>query len=241
MNEEIKNKAKEIAKSHVFQLVMALIIGIAVGAVFYPSKSIKESLSKEYEAKFAAMTVENSKQKEELQKKVDKLIQENVSIQKDSQAKISSLTQEIKQLKTKKKTVTVKITKPDGTIEERTEEVSETEENSTLIATLKQEYDQKIVQLETKLTTEKTEEIAKLTKEYAAQTTNYQTTISELKKQLDIQINPKKYSIGLGYMSKDSVYVYTDATIFGPVMIGVITQSNFRDSFGLGGGIGIRF
>jgi uncharacterized membrane-anchored protein YhcB (DUF1043 family) len=78
--------------------VLILFIGISVGVLFYPTKSITERVSQKYEQQITQMTTQFQTYKS------------------TSEEKITSLTSQITDLSTHQKVVYEKVIKPDGTV-----------------------------------------------------------------------------------------------------------------------------
>ena len=56
-----------------------------------------------------------------------------------------------------------------------------------------------------------------------------------------VDINKKVYGLEAGFLSNKNYYMHGNIDVFGPVFIGVHTQTNFTGDFAVGGGVGLRF
>jgi len=221
--------------------VLVLIVGMAIGAVFYPTKSLEEKLRVEYEQKMT--------QSEEAHKHVEESLKESLVLsQKQSKDlevstsnKIAKLTTENSQLKSKKTETYYKIVHPDGTIEVRSQKATETDQSNQIVVSVKQEYEQKVKELETKYQEIHKERVQALQEDFTRKEEKYQETIASLQKDKTVITNPKKYGVEVGYLSNKDYYGHVNVDVFGPVFLGLHTQTNFLDNNAVGAGIGIRF
>lgn len=219
--------------------IAILVAGIAIGAVFYPSKNMEETVKQKYEQEIISLKSESATRLSDLQvtytSEVQKLTEKNA----ETERKLLVSATEIKDLKSKQKTSYYKLVKPDGTVEIKKFTESEVNESSKTVIAIQQEYKQKVQEIETKWERIHLERVSKINETYNLASANYQKTINELEKKTKIEINPKKYGIAVGYLTSQSYYMSAEADVFGPVYVQAHGQTGLDNA--LGGAIGIRF
>jgi uncharacterized membrane-anchored protein YhcB (DUF1043 family) len=230
-----------ILNNRIVQLSLTLVLGIAIGAIFYPTKSIREEESAKYQQQIATIQSEHSKEIKEIDTKytldVKMLSQKNEDIKSLYE---KSRTENI-ELRQKMKKRTVKITKPDGTIIETILEESESETISKITDDLKQSYESKLQEQQATLTKESNDKQEKIKTEYESQLKQKTETIQTYERQFSEDINKKSFGISAGYMLNKSYFGSVQKDIFGPVFLDVTGVSNLKDEYNVGAGIGLRF
>ena len=232
---------KKLLKKRYVQILLALLVGCAIGAVFYPTKHIEERVKEEYQNKLEIERISKEQLRKELTEKVDELQQEKTSLTIETTKTIAKLTYEVKELQSKKKETYYKIVKPDGTIEIRKFKESEVNESTQIITSVREEFDRKITEIEERWKSVHTERVEKLKKDYELKEKAYQEQIAKLESEKITDINPKKYGIEVGALSNRNWYTHANIDVFGPVFIGVHSQTNFTNDFAAGAGVGLRF
>ena len=232
---------KDLLKNKSVQLFLALFIGVAIGALFYPTQHIEERVKQEYQQKIDAEKTEKETLRKDLSEKIDVLQQEKTTLTIETNQTIAKLTYEVKELQSKKKETYYKIVKPDGTIEEKSFKESEVNESTQIITSVREEFNQKVSQIEEKWKTIHTQRVEALKKDFDSKEKTYQETIAKLESEKITDINPKKYGVEVGYTSSQEYYFHGNMDVFGPVFIGVHTQTNFGNEHSVGAGIGLRF
>jgi len=220
------------------QILIAIAVGITLGAVFYPTKHIEKRITTEYEKKIDKLEKIHIKSTQKLVEEFIKQDKEIKSYKEITQNKISSYQSEIRQLKSKMTEKTYKLIKPDGTIEERTFKQSETEEYTSFVKSVKEEFTRKINNIEQKWTSIHKKRVNELKTQYKQE---YELKLEEYKKQYEetiIDVNPKKYTLEAGYTTERKVYLHTSYTLWGPVFVGGHTEGH-TDGTGLSGGLGL--
>lgn len=240
------NKVVQYVKDNAWaRYVILFMAGCAVGAIFYPSKTIKEEERQKYEERISKLTEINENLTKDFSDKLDKKEQEVIRIETELQSRIVSLTTEIRDLKSKVKTSYYKLVKPDGTIEERRFTESEVDESTKVIVSIREEFNLKISQIEEKWSTIHQERVVKLTKEYNEKVKVYEERIAELEKSREVKINERNTGFELGYLSSNRYYLHVTRDLFGPVFLGVHSQTNLgllaAPDFAVGGGLGLRW
>ena len=232
---------KKIFKSRIAQLILTLVAGVAIGAVFYPTKNIEERVKQEYEQKIEKIITEHKSTEQSLEEQIDSLKEEKTTLRIETSTRINKLTFEIRELESKKKETFYKLIKPDGTIEEKRYSESEVSESSQVVTQVREEFDRKVTEISERWQRVHTNRVKKLKEEFDKKESEYKQTIAKFESEKKIQINPKRYGVEVGFTSQDSYYGHVNVDVFGPVFIGLHTQSNFLDDHLVGAGIGIRF
>jgi hypothetical protein len=236
---------KLVKESRLLQLILAMCSGVIIGAVFYPTKSIREEERSLYEQKLAKVkdqhSVELSTVKQDLQKRETEL----KTFKQESEKKTLRLTQQISDLKSKQKTAYYKLIKPDGTVEIKKFSESEVTESTKVISQIQEEFRLQISSLESRWSEIHEKRVSDIKKTFDTKESEYQTTIAKLEKEKKIEINQKRFGVEFGYTSSSRYYVHSSADIVGPVFFGLHGEidSSFLINQGgaLGFGLGIRF
>ncbi len=225
--------------------VILFMGGVAVGAIFYPSKTITEEEKSRYEERIVKLTETQEKLTKDFNEKLYKKETENKRTEIELHSKISSLTTKVRDLKSKVKTSYYKLIKPDGTIEERRFTESEVNESTKVVTSIRKEFDLKISKIEKRWLTIHRERVVKLVKEFNEKKKVYEERIAELEKKREVKINERNTGFELGFLSSSNYYLHVSRDLFGPVFIGVHSQSNLgllaEPEFAIGGGVGLRF
>lgn len=233
---------KRLLKHKYAAPVIALLVGMAIGAIFYPSKSITREVVSKYEEKIERL--ENEKRDIEFKSQTELFNKEVQFSQKKSelQNKISSLTTENTRLKRKTKETMIKIIKPDGTITEKSYKESDTEIVSQIVIDIKQEFTEKVTSIENKWKDVHEKRVVAIKDKYDKQLSEKQHIIDEYRKRETIKINERKFGVSLGYTNYDKYFSSISYDVFGPFFLDLHLESDsgFRDS-GAGVGIGFRF
>lgn len=232
---------KKLLNNRIIQLLLALVVGTAIGALFYPSKNIEERVKKEYEQKIEKIVEESKTTEEQLEEKIDSLKQEKTQLTIETSQKITKLTYQVRELESKKKETFYKLIKPDGTIEEKRFSESEVSESSQVVTQVREEFDRKVTEISERWQRVHTSRVLKLKEEFDKKEEEYKRTISKMESEKKVQINPKKYGVEVGYTSEDRYYGHVNVDVFGPIFIGVHTNTNLSTEHSVGAGIGIRF
>jgi len=232
---------KDLLKNKYVQWVLILATGIAIGAIFYPTKTIREEEQQKYERQLSLVQEQHektlSKEKEKFKSELN-LVKTKLE---ETSRSIEVLKEENYQLKQKVEEGTLKIVKPDGTIVEKTYKKTETEEISKVTTQIRDEFNRKVKSIESKWVKIHKERVSKIKKEFDLEIEKKEKEIFELKKKKVVEVNKRNFGISAGFLSNKNYYTGIDYTIFGPVFIDLHTQSNFEDEFSIGAGIGIRF
>jgi len=231
----------ELLSKEWFRLTGMLLIGISIGAIFYPTKKIEEKLHYQYQQEISSLKEAHSKEVQEVNEKYTASLKENKELHIESERKVSKLTTEIKSLQSKQKTAYYKLIKPDGTIEIKKFTESEVNESSKVITQIQEEFKTKIDKIETKWSEIHKERVAKLQKDFDSKESGYQKTIEELTKSKTVSVNEKHFGLEAGMMSNKNYYGHVTADLWGPVFVGVHGEVGANNDNKLGAGIGLRF
>lgn len=233
---------KKLSKNKFFYPVVCLLVGMAIGAIFYPSKSITREEIRKYEAKIEKL--EEQKRFIELDRKENWDFQERKfkRYQKETEQKISTLRTENTQLKQKVKERIVKIVTPDGTIREEIVRESDTQVVSQIVTDIKQEFTEKVASIENRWKTVHERRVVQIKDSYEKKLAEKQHIIDTYSKKETIKINERKFGVSLGYTTDDTIYSNISYSIFGPFFVdfNVTSDREFKDQ-SLGAGIGISF
>lgn len=228
---------KKVTSSKLGQIGVAFVVGAATCWFIYPTKTIeervKESITTQYEEKLKEVEKQNISIIERLEVENEKLI---ISMKEEHRVETQSLSsrvlrlqEENRSLKSSSSVEWVKITKPDGTIEERRVSKREMEELSSTIQKVQAESETRIREEVAKVEASKTQEIEKVKKDLQAEISIAKTTIEEKEslikslkeKSTSITINPKRFFISAGI---DTDLTYSGGVayqFFGPLMVGL--------------------
>lgn len=237
----MKNFLSAIWNNQVGRALLCIFIGVVIGALFYPSKRIEERERQTYEEKLTKLTDEYQKETKQLQESVKTLESQKTEMRIELVKTVSKLTNEIKQLQASKKETYYKIVRPDGTIEIKKYTESEVNETSKVITQVQEEFKQKITEIQEQYKAIHQERVEILQRDYLKKEQEYKDTIATLEKSKVVEINAKKYGMEVGYLSNKDYYTHGTMDIFGPVFLGVQSQTNFLNDFAIGGGVGLHF
>lgn len=223
------------------QVIIALIIGIVIGAVFYPTKQIEERITKEYQKQITQTIDAHNKIVQQLSEEIKSTTEQSNKYEEELNSVISSYEKTIRELHSKVVEKTYKIIEPDGTIIEKTFKESETEEYNSYVKTIKEEFNSKIVSIEDKWMQIHKTRIEQIEQENKTVVNSLHQEILRLEKQTSSIINPKRYQIEAGYTTNYNTYIHSTYSIFGPIFIGAHGESKIGSSgiSDISGGLGL--
>lgn len=224
----MNTKILSLLKNKYTQLVLALVAGAAIGVLFYPSKT------EEYREKIQFMekkSLEIIKQLEEKSSKLSTLQEEYneqtssiKSLEKETKVTINSLTTENKQLRQSAKRKYFKLVKPDGTIIEKEYEESNSEEITSVVTEIRQEFDTKVKSIESKWKSAFTKRLTSVKEDYEKKLKEKKTEIVVVERIVEkeriVKVNEKKLRTEIGISSEKKLYLHTTYPLFGPVLLG---------------------
>lgn len=228
-----------VKNSKVLQFALTLLVGVAIGALFYPTKHIEETVSKKYEQQISQLNTQHYAELASMKSSYDKQLSDSKTVIASSQKTITSLRSSVQQLKTASHYTDYKIVHPDGTIEEKKVLDKSSDDTSTVVSQVQAEYKTQLSAIETKYETLHQQRVQEISKSYDSQIATLKTTISSMQSTKVEDTNKKNYGIEAGALSNSSYYVHGNADVFGPVFIGIHGEAG--SSNGIGAGLGLRF
>jgi len=215
-----------------FKITSSLLLGAAIGVIFYPSKSITEretsKLKEVYELKISEMQKTHTQESLRLEEKL--VAEESVrkSFEVEASKKIEILTTENRSLKQSSKKQKFRLVKPDGTIIEKEMEQSNSEAISSVVSSIKEEFNQKIKAIEEKWKKVHEERVAELKKKFdqdIEKTRSEQKIVEKIvEKEKIVEVNKKKLRTEVGLSTKGSStingYIHGSYPVVGPLFIG---------------------
>lgn len=232
---------KELLSKEWVRLVGVLLIGVTIGAIFYPTRRIEEKLTIKHQEEIALLKEQHLKESTESDEKWVKILEVSITKREESEHKISKLTDEVKTLKSKSKNSTYKLVKPDGTIEERTFSESEVDESSRVVTQIQEEFKTKVEQIETRYASIHTERLIIIKKDFDSKESEYKKTIDELQKSKTLTVNEKRFGIEAGILTDKNYYGHASMDLWGPVFAGIHGEIGSNNTNKLGAGLGLRF
>lgn len=221
-------KLSELVQNRFVQLGIALVVGITVGAIFYPQKSIeekvREQVKQEYELKIEESEKRHASESKELQAKLETEQKSHREYQEEASRKIEKLVQENSTLKQSMKKQKLKIVKPDGTIVEKEIEESNSEATHTVITQVKEEFSRKIKEIEDRYKKVHEERVAKLKADFdeelkkAKSETKTVEVIREVERR--VEVNKKSLRPEIGATTDKDIYLHGTYNLWGPTFIG---------------------
>lgn len=245
-------KLKALWQYDWFKVASSVLLGAAIGVVFYPSKTITEretsKLKESYELKISEIQKTHAEESAKLSEKLIAEESSRKSLEIETSKKVETLTQENRSLKQSSKKQKFKLIKPDGTIIEKEMEQSNSEEVSSVVTSIKEEFNQKVKSIEEKWKKVHQERVAELKKKFdqdIEKTKSEQKTIEKIvEKEKIVEINKKKLrpEVGLAYDREDLMgYFHLSYPVVGPVFIGGGASGN-KTKFGEAQlGLGLEF
>lgn len=220
--------------------LLCLLGGIAIGAIFYPSKTITREVEARYESTIDRLENEKKSEREQFAEILTKRETEHKEYRRETDQKMSSLRTENTELKQKTKETIVKIVKPDGTITEKTIRTSDTQVVSQIVTDIKQEFNEKVSSIEEKWKQVHEDRVKDIKKDYERQLEEKQKEISYYSKKETIKVNERKFGVSLGYTKNDTYFSSITYSVFGPFFLDVHLEADpkFVNS---NGGVGLGF
>lgn len=219
-----------------------LLLGIAIGAIFYPSKRIEERLETKHQLELTQLKTTHATEVSSLQEKFDKSLQAEKTLRTETESKITKLVTENKELKSKQKTAYYKIVRPDGTIEIKRFTENEVEESSKVVTQIQEEFKSKVEQIEKKWETIHKERVTAIKKDFDSKESLYKKEIDTLKSSKVTEINKRSFGAEAGLTQDQDYYGHVTYDLFGPVFVGghVQMSKDLKDNK-VGAGLGLRF
>lgn len=221
---------------------LILTIGIAIGAIFYPSKTIDRELEKTYESKIEELKKEKKSIISDFRSKVRKVKSEKKEYRRETSKRLSKLKREKTKLERRVRERKLKIVKPDGTTVEKTFRESETEKITSVLTKVRKEFDEKVSSIRKKWMRIHRDRVSKIKSKYESKIKSKESTIKSLRKTEHISVNDRSFAVSAGIATGNSYYSGVSYDLFGPVFIDSHVQSSktFSD-IDAGIGVGLRF
>ena len=223
------------------QFVLVFVGGVAVGALFYPTKKIEDKVHQQDQLVINQLTQEKQQIQTTLTQKIDEITQQKSDLELSTTKQIMTLQIQVQELENKKVETYYKIVHPDGTVEERKYSESESSSSSKVISDVQQDYEKKISDINQQWQ-------IKLDTTVQTQQAQFDTIIQEKDKQISdlesshsVTINEKHFGIEGGYLTSKQYYLHTSADLFGPIFIGAHVNTDLLSNTSVGAGVGIRF
>jgi hypothetical protein len=245
-------KLKTLWQYDWFKMTISLLLGGVVGVVFYPSKSITEretsKLKETYELKIQEIQRTYAEESKSLSEKLSTQESESRTREFELSKRVESLTQENKSLKQSSKKQKFKLVKPDGTIIEKELEQSNSEEISSTVTSIKEEFNHKIKSIEEKWKKVHEERIVELKKKFdqdIEKAKSEQKVVEKIvEKEKIVEVNKKKLrpEVGAAYNKEDLMgYFHLSYPVAGPVFIGGGVSGNKTKLGEVQLGVGLEF
>jgi hypothetical protein len=231
----------KILNNSVVRYTLILVAGIAIGAIFYPSKSITREEQRKYEREIEKLKIQKEVTEKIFEKKLDEESKSHKKYKEETEKKVSVLREENYKLKQKVSEKKFRIVKPDGTIIEKWFKDSEIEQTSSIVTNIKLEFNRKVKSIENKWKKVHEERVVKIKEEFDQKIKEKDHIIASLKKKETIKINERKFGVAVGRMSDEDYYTNISYDIAGPLFLNMQVESNFDNSSAVGFGIGLRF
>lgn len=243
------DKLKQLWQYDWFKIASSLVIGGVIGVVFYPSKNITEretvKLRESYELKISEIQKTHSEESKQLSDKLLTQESQHKTIENEISKKVEILTQENSSLKQSSKKQKFKLIKPDGTIIEKEIQESNSEQVTSVVTKVREEFNQKVKSIEDKWKKVHEERVVEIKKQYDQEIKKVKSEQKVVEKVIEkekiVEINKKKLRSEVGVSYRDGVlgYVHMSYPVAGPIFIGGGVSGN-QTKFGdirLGAGI----
>lgn len=206
--------------------VVCLLVGGALGAIFYPSRTTTEDINRIKQEKHEVVS--------HLQEQLNLEIQNSSKYRRETQNRIQTLRTENTTLRQKVRETKVKIVKPDGTIHEKTVKESDTQVVSQIVTDIKQEFNEKVTSIENKWKRVHQKRVVVIKEKYE----------NKLQEQIKrkTEVNKRNFGVSVGYTTDEHYFSSVMYDVYGPFFLDLHLEAdrNFIDN-SAGVGIGIRF
>lgn len=223
MLEKIRTYVKE---SKTAQFAIVFISGLAVGAIFYPTKRIEERLTQKHQEEITKLVQQHNSELHQEQERSKTEAKRLRQYKSESEKQISLLTKEVTELRSKKVTNYYKIVHPDGTVEVKKSSETDVSETQQVVTQIKQEFKEKLDEVEKRWETAYKERLVSVKKDFQSKEENYKKQIDELSKSKVTEINKKSFGLEVGLLTNNSYYGHLTYDVFGPFFIGFHAQIN---------------
>lgn len=221
-----------------------IIIGSVIAVLGVGLLSIQKTISyfkEEYRSSIAEeYSRENTSLRQQLQHQKQSYETQLSSLSLELKDKESKYESQIKDLRTKIRISTIKVVKPDGTIEERKIEQSEVVDLTASIEETRREYSVQLREQEQKLRIEQEHTISQLSLEWTQERSKLESEIAVLKESKQTSINPRQLRVEAGLMSTLNPYIHFNYDLTSPLFVGTQVERSSNE-YDVGIGIGVKF
>jgi len=218
----------KLLKNRYVQITLAAVLGITVGAVFYPTKNIEERVKKQisesYESEIRNLKETSLTTTNQLKEKLEEERTENREFKDETSRKMTSLTTENRELKQSSKRKKFKLVKPDGTIIEKEYEESQSEEISSVVTEVREEFNRKVSSIENKWKKIHTDRVQELKTQYEEAVEQIKLERGErivtVEKEKIVEVNKKSLRPEVGVTKDKEAYFHVTYSLWGPVFVG---------------------
>ena len=232
----------KVLQNPIVRYIIILIAGIAIGAIFYPSKTITTEETSKFEQKIERLETEKKNISTFFEKQLSMEKHQSRKYQEQTTKKIDSYKEENYKLKQKVSEKRFKIVRPDGTIEEKWYRESETEVVASVVTEIKEEFTRKVKSIENKWKVTHEKRIKKIKENYERKLAENITTKQSTHKKTKTEINKRNFGISLGLTSEKDYFSSITYDIAGPLFLDIhVGASQSLNDQEIGIGIGIRF
>ncbi len=219
--------------------VLVLVAGIAIGAIFYPTKRIEERLETKHREEISKITEKFKSEISSLNKELNETKSSKDEMVKQLNASITSLKTLLSESETRVHREYTKIIRVDGSVEIR--EITDAHSREVKAATeaVAAQWQEKLEQTKTSYEA-KIEKISEENKLILAQKeTEYKASLDVLSKTKVTTINEKRFGIEAGILTTKQLYGHGTVGLWGPVTVGVHIQGPALPAVGVG--VGFKF
>lgn len=224
-------------KNRYIQLTICLLVGIAAGNLLKNSSITK--IKSYYETRVEEIQTKSREDLVKKQEEIDKIEESSKEYKEETTRNLTSLRTENHTLKQKVKKRKFRLVKPDGTIIEREFEESETDQSSTIVTSIKEEFTRKVSSIEKKWKKIHIKRLIEVKKKYEELLSKKKTEIKIVEK--EVIVNPKSFRPEIGVTTNKEVYLHTTYPLWGPIIIGGGGSLNKEYDGSLRMGLGLEF
>jgi hypothetical protein len=236
MFEAVTNLVKA---SKPLQFALVFIAGGAVAAIFYPTKQIKESLTKTFQSQISTLNQQHSSEISQMAQVSDQKIQDLTQTNSTLTSKVTELTSQVSDLKSHQQKNYTKVIHPDGTIEITASSEKDSDSSSDNTTDMQTTISQQVATATSKITQDYESKISTLQQQWDSKEQSYQSQISTLTQTKSVTTNPKNFTLDVGGITNGDYYGHVTYDVWGPFVLGL--QGQFGTSSAAGAGIGLKF
>ena len=234
------NKIQALVQKYPWlKYILAYAVGVAMGAFFYPTRQIKETMQQQFQQEMQTTQQESAKELATVNDKYASTLREYASYREDTEKELTKLNVTVMQLQDRKRTYDYKIVKPDGTVIEQHYTEDDVNEANQVIQQTQEEYKQQVTSITQTLKDQYSSTISSMQKDFDSKTQTYQAEIASLKSTKSETIGQKQFGIELGETSARATYLHGTFDLLGPIMLGL--HGSVGSETQVGAGIGFRF